>query len=147
MNTFRAFDDLSRRSLLAGAGAIGAAAAAGLRPASAQAKSVTAIMPGVFIPDQVRPLIEAKAGLKVENAPYVSPTDTLAKLLAPGGTSRYDLMISVTPFVRNPILGAKAGEEKVAPLDLSLIPNASKIMDLFKPDIVTPARTVADREP
>jgi len=126
-----------RRSLLVGAGALCVAAVSGIAPASAQAKPVTAIMPGVFMPDSLRPLIESKAGFKVENAPYVSPTDTLAKLLAPGGTSRYDLMISVTPFVRNPIIGAKAGDEKVMALDLSQIPNASKIMDLFKDDIVT----------
>lgn len=128
--------EIDRRSLLIGAGALGAAAAGGMTPAFAQAKPVTAIMPGVFMPDSVRTLIESKAGFKVENAPYVSPTDTLAKLLAPGGTSRYDLMISVTPFVRNPIIGAKAGDEKVMPIDLSQIPNASKIMDLFKDDIV-----------
>jgi spermidine/putrescine transport system substrate-binding protein len=128
---------VDRRSLLIGAGALGAAAATGMSPVYAQAKPVVAVMAGVFIPDSVRPLVETKAGFKVENAPYVSPTDTLAKLLAPGGTSRYDLMISVTPFVRNPILGAKAGDEKVAPIDMSLIPNASKIMNLFKDDIVT----------
>jgi len=129
--------DIDRRSLLIGAAALGAAAAGGVAPAFAQAKPVTAVMPGVFMPDSVRPLIESKAGFKVENAPYVSPTDTLAKLLAPGGTSRYDMMISTTPFVRNPIIGAKAGDEKVMPLDMSQIPNASKIMDLFKDDIVT----------
>jgi spermidine/putrescine-binding protein len=129
--------EIDRRSLIAGSAAAGAAALLGGVPALADDKPVTAIMPGPFIPDAVRLLIEKKAATKVENAPYVSPTDTLAKLLAPGGTSRYDLMISVTPFVRNPILGAKSGDEKVAPLDLSLIPNAVKIMDLFKPDIIT----------
>jgi spermidine/putrescine transport system substrate-binding protein len=127
---------VDRRSLLVGAGAIGAAAATGLSPVYAQTKPVVAIMPGPFIPDATRPLIETKAGFKVENQPYVSSTDTLAKLLAPGGTSRYDLMISVTPFVRNPIIGVKAGDEKVAAIDMSLIPNASKIMGLFKDDIV-----------
>jgi spermidine/putrescine transport system substrate-binding protein len=125
-----------RRSLIVGAGAIGATAAAGFSPVYGQAPPVAAVMVGAFIPDAIRPMLESKAGAKVENAPYVSPTDTLAKLLAPGGTSRYDLMISVTSFVRNPIMGAKGGDEKVAPLDLSLIPNASKIMDLFKNDIV-----------
>lgn len=127
---------LDRRSLLLGSAALGAASLTGTE-ALAQGKPITAIMPGVFIPDAVRPQIEAKAGVKVENAPYVSPTDTLAKLLAPGGTSRYDMMISITNFVRNPILGSKAGEEKVAALDMSLIPNASKIGNLFKNDIVT----------
>jgi spermidine/putrescine transport system substrate-binding protein len=129
--------ELDRRSLLLGSSAIGMMSLLGSRTASADAKSVVAVMPGVFIPDPVRPLIEAKAGVKVQNAPYVSPTDTLAKLLAPGGTSQYDLIVSVTPFVRNPIMGAKSGDEKVAPIDLSKVPNATKIMDLFKPDIVT----------
>jgi spermidine/putrescine transport system substrate-binding protein len=136
-NIPRPVGGLDRRTLIAGAGALGAATATGLSPVFAQAKPVVAIMAGVFIPDPLRPLIEGKAGAKVENAPYVSPTDTLAKLLAPGGTSRYDLMISISSFVRGPIMGAKSGEEKVAPLDLSLIPNASKIADLFKADIVT----------
>ncbi|HZP75050.1 MAG TPA: extracellular solute-binding protein [Pseudolabrys sp.] len=129
--------EMDRRALLLGSAAAGTLAWLGDGPAVAEDKPVTAIMPGPFIPDSVRPLIEKKANTKVENAPYVSPTDTLAKLLAPGGTSRYDLMISVTPFVRGPILGAKSGDEKVAPLNMSLIPNASKVMDLFKPDIVT----------
>jgi spermidine/putrescine transport system substrate-binding protein len=129
--------EIDRRSLLLGSTASGAAFVLAGGQALAEDKPVTAVMPGVFIPDTIRSLIEKTAGIKVENAPYVSPTDTLAKLLAPGGTSRYDLMLSVTPFVRNPILGAKTGEEKVAPLDLTLIPNASKITDLFKADIVT----------
>ena len=127
---------LDRRSLLLGAGTAGMASLLGSRTTFADAKTVVAVMPGVFIPDAVRPLIEQKAGVKIQNAPYVSPTDTLAKLLAPGGASQYDLMISVTPFVRNPIMGAKSGDEKVAAIDLTKVPNASKIMDLFKPDIV-----------
>lgn len=128
---------LDRRSMLLGCGAMGIASLMGSETTFADAKTVVAVMPGVFIPDAVRPLIEQKAGVKVQNAPYVSPTDTLAKLLAPGGTSQYDLMISVTPFVRNPIMGAKSGDEKVAAIDLAKVPNAAKIMDLFKPDIVT----------
>lgn len=127
---------LDRRTLLLGSTALGAASFAGA-PALAQGKPVTAIMPGVFIPDAIRPMVAAKANAKLENAPYVSPTDTLAKLLAPGGTSRYDMMISVTNFVRGPILGARAGDEKVLAFDMSLVPNASKIAPLFKDDIVT----------
>lgn len=127
---------LDRRQILAGSAALGASSFTG-GIAAAQAKPVTAVMAGVFIPDTLRPMVEGKAGVKVENAPYVSPTDTLAKLLAPGGTSRYDLMISITNFVRGPILGSRAGEEKVAPFDMSLIPNFSKLSDLFKPDVVS----------
>jgi spermidine/putrescine transport system substrate-binding protein len=128
--------ELDRRTWLLGCGALAMAQTMRPRTGWADERAVVAVMPGVFIPDAVRPLLEQKAGTKVENAPYVSPTDTLAKLLAPGGSSRYDLMISVTPFVRNPIMGAKSGDEQVAPIDLAKVPNATKIMDLFRPDIV-----------
>ena len=94
-------------------------------------------MPGVFLPDAGRPLLEKLADAKVENAPYVSPTDSLAKLMAPGGDSRYDLIITLTQFVKGSALGAKAGDERVMPLDLSLIPNIKNVMPLFKDDIIT----------
>lgn len=126
---------IDRRRVLLGSAAL-ALPPFGTRRARAEG-AIAAVMPGPLIPDGVRPLLEKKAGTRVENAPYVSPTDTLAKLMAPGGTAQYDLMVSTTPFVRDPILGARSGEEKVAPIDVSLIPNAGKIMDLFKPDIVT----------
>ena len=132
-----------RRTFLRGAGAAGLAGlAAGTLPVSgalAQSQSVVAIMPGVFIPDAARPIVEEMSGVKVENAPYVSPTDTLAKLMAPGGTSQYDMMISLTKFVKGPALGASDGDERVRALDMSNIPNAEKLMPLFAQDIVTRA--------
>lgn len=130
-----------RRTFLRGAGTAGLAGlAAGtlpLTPASAQSDSVVAIMPGVFIPDAARPIVEEMSGAKVENAPYVSPTDTLAKLMAPGGTSQYDMMISLTKFVKGPALGASDGDERLRALDMSNIPNAEKLMPLFAQDIVS----------
>ena len=108
-------------------------------PVFAQAKKVVAIMPGVFMPDAARPIVEQMSGVKVENAPYVSPTDTLAKLMAPGGTKNYDMMISLTQFVKGPALGEKDGDERLHALDMSKIPNANNLMPLFKKDIVTRA--------
>lgn len=133
-------NNINRRSLIKAGIAtslMAGVAPLGLGRAFAQSPSVTAVMPGVFLPDAVRPVLEGGAGVRVENAPYVSPTDTLAKLLSPGGTSRYDLMISVTEFVRNSVLGESEGDESVMPIDLSLVPNAQHIMPLFQPDIVT----------
>ena len=122
---------------VAGSGMLGLALAGGMSQSLlAQEKTVTAIMPGVFIPKEARPIIERLSGVKVENAPYVSPTDTLAKLMAPGGSARYDLMISVTDFVKGPALGRSPGDEKIAPLDLSKIPNARNLMPIFKSQIV-----------
>ena len=108
-------------------------------PVFAQAKKVVAIMPGVFMPDAARPIVEQMSGVKVENAPYVSPTDTLAKLMAPGGTKNYDMMVSLTQFVKGPALGEKDGDERLHALDMSKIPNAENLMPMFKKDIVTRA--------
>ena len=102
-----------------------------------QSKKVVAIMPGVFMPKSGRPIAEGMSGVKIENAPYTSPTDTLAKLMAPGGTKNYDLMISLIQFVKGPALGKNAGDERLHALDMSKIPNAANLMPLFKKDIVT----------
>ncbi len=138
--TRTALSGMSRRSFLTMPAVAAGAAALGLpgaRMAFAQGGSVTAVMPGVFIPDAARAVITSQTGIALENVPYVSPTDTLAKLLAPGGSSRYDLMISVTEFVRGPVMGASAGSENAMALDLSKIPNAQSIAPLFADDIVT----------
>ncbi|NKB49051.1 MAG: extracellular solute-binding protein [Alphaproteobacteria bacterium] len=132
-----------RRTFLKTAGVAGlgglAASTLPLSPVFAQAKKVVAIMPGVFIPDPARPIVEQLSGVTVENAPYVSPTDTLAKLMAPGGTKNYDMMVSLTQFVKGPALGEKDGDERLHALDMSKIPNAQNLMPLFKKDIVTRA--------
>ena len=132
-----------RRTFLKGAGitGVGGLAASTLPFASAfaQSQKVVAIMPGVFIPDPARPIVEQLSGVKVENAPYVSPTDTLAKLMAPGGTKNYDMMVSLTQFVKGPALGEKDGDERLHALNMSNIPNAQNLMPLFKKDIVTRA--------
>ena len=94
-------------------------------------------MPGVFMPDAGRPIVERMADVKLELAPYVSPTDTMAKISAPGGTVKYDLMVSLTEFVKGPVLGPGAGDEKALALDLDKIPNSKKLMPLFQDEIVT----------
>jgi hypothetical protein len=76
----------------------------------AQQKAISAVLPGVILTDG-REIIDKATG--TGKCALCPPTDTVAKLL-PGGTSRYDLMISNT-FVKGPILGAKAGDEKVRP--------------------------------
>ena len=131
-------DVSKRRKFLRQSGAVGAAALAGFPGLSAyaQQKTVTAVMSGAILPDKVRPIIENGAKVKVNNLPYVSPTDTVAKLLAPGGTSRYDLMVSVTTFMRGPLLGEREGQELAMPLDLAKVPNAAKLMPLFRDETI-----------
>lgn len=129
----------SRRELLKTGTLASAALAAGI-PTSvlAQTKAIRAVMPNVFIPDATRPIIaQQTGGLRVDNLPYVSPTDSLAKLMAPGGTSQYDMMITLTNFVRGPAMGERAGQEKILALNLGAIPNATKIMPAHKDEIIT----------
>jgi spermidine/putrescine-binding protein len=120
----------TRRSVLTGAAAMLGS------PALAADATVAAVMPGVFIPNAARPILEAQSHTHVENAPYISSTDTLAKLLAPGGTSRYDLMISVTQFLAKPSMGPRAGTEKIMALNMDLIPNAKYVMPLAQRDMI-----------
>ena len=131
----------SRRSFLKKSAYFGMASTFALNSSlnfsHAASDKVVAIMPGVFLPKEGRPIVESISNASVENAPYVSSTDTLAKLMAPGGTKNYDLMISLTQFVRGPALGAKDGDERLHALDMSKIPNAKNLMPLFKKDIVS----------
>jgi spermidine/putrescine transport system substrate-binding protein len=120
---------------LGGLAAGAALGAFGSVPAFAAEGSISGVMPGVVLPKTAREVVERSAGIKVENVPYVSPTDTVAKLLAPGGTSRYDLMISVTEFVKGPVLGRKAGDEKVRSFDMSKVPNAADLQSVFKDQV------------
>lgn len=133
--------DLNRRAFLqrAGVAAIGGATlgVGASWPALAQQSAVTAVMPSVFIPDEGRAVLERVTGVKVENAPYISPTDTIAKLMAPGGTGRYDIMASNTEFAIGPVLGEKSGDERARPINMDNVPNVKDIMPLFQKDIVT----------
>src|SRR5690606_33968803 len=56
--------------------------------------------------------------------------------VAPGGTKRYNVMMSHSIFSRAPVLGQAAGQEKAAALDLDLIPNYAHLADIFKKDVL-----------
>lgn len=118
---------IDRRRFLAGsAGVLGVA---GLPfSAKAQASSITALMPGVLLPEDMRPAAEAAIQGRLENHPYVSATDTVARLLAPGAQGRYDLVNSMINFVGDPLIAADVLE----PLDLSQIPNWDEVAPEWK---------------
>jgi spermidine/putrescine transport system substrate-binding protein len=131
--------EMGRRTALKAGGMLGMAMAAGV-PLSvfAQQQKVRAVMPNVFMPDAVRPIVIAQTGgIDVDNLPYVSPSDSLAKLMAPGGTSQYDMMVTLTNFAKGPALGAKTGDERLMALNMANIPNAKGIAKQFQQDIVT----------
>ena len=118
---------LDRRQFLAGSTA---AFGLGALPmgAFAQTASIGAVMPGVLLPEGLRPAAEAAIGGQLENLPYVSPTDTVARLLAPGAQGRYDLVINMMNFVTDPLMAADALE----PFDMSQIPNWDQLAPEWK---------------
>jgi spermidine/putrescine transport system substrate-binding protein len=127
---------LSRRALLqAGAGTVMLGGSPSVL--RAQDRSVLAIMPGVAMPDPAKAVLERRTGIRVEQIPYVSPTDSVAKLFAPGGTARYDFMVTNMYFVQVPLMGPKAGDEKIHAFDMSKMTNAGDIIELFKKQIPT----------
>jgi spermidine/putrescine transport system substrate-binding protein len=130
--------DAKRRKLVGGLGAAGGMAMLGM-PASVAAQSVTiqGMLNSLLLPEPLRPMVAQQADVRVELAPYTSVTDVVARLLAPGGTSRFDLMGTLTNVVRGPGLGPKAGDEKLRALNMAAIPNAQGILQSFRRDIIS----------
>ena len=121
--------------------AIGGGAGATLLWATgAHAQSVPTIntlVPNVTVSGKLRDIVEQEAHVKLNDEPFQSTPDAIARLLAPGGTQRYNLMLAQADFARLPVLGPRAGTEKVAELDLAKITNAADIADDFKKDIIS----------
>ncbi len=123
--------DVLRLGMTAGAAFV-------VRPASAQAPTeIEVLMTNLLMSPGLREIVEGEANVKITDAPFRTVTDSISRLLAPGGTSRFTLMHAQVEVARKPILGEKAGDEKIAALDLSKIPNASLISDIFKDNYIT----------
>jgi spermidine/putrescine-binding protein len=72
-----------------------------------------------------------KTGVELVKIPYVSPTDTLQKISAPGGIGITDLATLNAPFVK-PL----AERNLLLPIDYEKIPNAKTMYPLFEKDKV-----------
>lgn len=116
----------------------GAAVAAGISRGAAAAPDVTleVMLPNAIISGKAREIVEKAAGVKLSDAPFQSTPDAVSRLLAPGGTARFNINFGIVDFARQPVLGPSAGAEKVSALDLSKIPNFSKISAPFKGAII-----------
>jgi len=126
----------TRRLLLQGMGAVGASA---LLPgaAFAQQKSIDGLMVNGILGGPLRAMIEGPTGVKVNDGPFVSSTDNVAKLMAPGGGTRYDLFIGVSEFSRNPVLGAGPGKERGLAFDPAKVPNLKDLSAIARDDLGT----------
>lgn len=128
--------NINRRRLLKGVAAIGAAAGMGLSAtAVGAAESIDVVMVNAAIGGTLRAPLEAASGGKINDAPWQSTTDVVSRLTAPGGTSRYDLLIATADFVRTPALGPKAGSELVKAFDTTKMSNFSQVADAFQKDL------------
>jgi spermidine/putrescine transport system substrate-binding protein len=128
---------MSRRQLLAAGGAALTGIAAGIGPATAQSGgSIDALMVNSIIGGKLREIVEGKSGVKVADGPFVSSTDTIAKLLSPGSATRYDLLMSVSEFSRAPVMGSAPGQEKIIPFDPALVPNAKDLTPIGRDDVL-----------
>ena len=123
-----------RRTLLK-AGAAAALGTMGWAQAQ-QGPTLEVLLANALVGGPLKGILESEGKFKINDNPFQSSTDVVARLVAPGGTSRYNLMMSHSIFSRGPVLGAAAGQEKCAPLDLKLIPNYSQVSATFKEDIL-----------
>jgi len=126
---------MHRRDMLKlGAGAALAAGFGGA--AAAQEVTLEVMLPNAIISGKGREIVEKAAGVKLSDAPFQSTPDAVSRLMAPGGTSRFNINFGIVDFARQPVLGPSAGSEKVAALDLAKIPNFSKISAPYKGAII-----------
>ena len=134
----RSPSDLSihRRELLQIALASGLFSLPGLKAYAQASPEIEVLMTNALMGPALKEIVEREVKAKITDAPFRTVTDSLSRLLAPGGTTRFSLMHAQTEVVRNPILGEKPGDEKVAALDLTKIPNASQIVDIFQTNFI-----------
>ena len=134
------FDEHSRAAMdrrkflgtsLAGAAALGGFGTTG---AFAQGAEMTALMVNAMLGPTLKPIVEQEAKVTIKEGAFLSGTDTVSRLTAPGG-ARYDLMNSSFAFSSPVVMGPKAGAERVQPIDVSLIPNMKYINDPSKEGI------------
>jgi spermidine/putrescine transport system substrate-binding protein len=78
-------------------------------------------------------MFKEKTGITLRAAPYVSPTNTMGKLLS--GSAPYDAMITLSDLVR-PSLKEAVGRGVLHPIDLAKVPNSKDIGKLFDNDIM-----------
>ncbi len=78
-------------------------------------------------------LFKEKTGITVRAAPYISPTDTMGKLLS--GSGSYDAMITLTDLVR-PSLDEAVRRRVLHEIELTKVTNYKDIGTMFNNDIM-----------
>ncbi len=126
---------LDRREFLRWSVAAGLSGIGGYAQAQAGA-SLDVLLANALVSGPLKGILEKEANIKINDAPFQSSTDVVSRLVAPGGTGRFNLMMSHSIFSRGPILGEKSGGEKVSPIDVARVPNIAQVADPFKPEAI-----------
>ncbi len=126
---------VDRREFLKWSTAAGLGTFGGLAQAQAGA-TLDVLLANALVSGPLKGILEKEANIKINDAPFQSSTDVVSRLVAPGGTGRFNLMMSHSIFSRGPILGEKAGAEKVSAVDLKRVPNFAQVADTFKSEII-----------
>lgn len=135
MTQSRHSPQVNRRSVLLAGGATITAAAIGGGAGTAGAQSRT--LDVLMAPSPVRPelikLFKEKTGILVRPAPYVSPTDTMGKLLS--GNARFGMMNTLSDLVR-PSLEEAVNRDLLLSFETDKIPNFKSVAPLFQNEIM-----------
>ena len=126
----------SRRQFVAGLGAASAFAGMG-GGVSHAAEPVGFMGVNALISGPLREVLEKTVGAKINDGPFVSTTDNVARVATPGGAALFDVMVGTTSLSKAGVMGASSGQERVRPLDLPSIPNISQLEDFLKKDVGT----------
>lgn len=125
---------IDRRAVLTTSGIAALTVAMGSKRVFAQpGNTIDVIMPPSALRPEFLALFEQKTGIRVRPAPYVSPTDTMGKLLGSGG--RYDMMVTLSDLVR-PNLQEAVSRKVLTPIDLAKVSNVKDLAGLFRPDVM-----------
>jgi spermidine/putrescine-binding protein len=125
----RSFGSLSRRSVMKGAAALGAVAAAGFGATPAEAKTSVSLFgwqgydEGLRVGDFL-----AKSDIEVNFTP-IGNNDEIVTRLAGGGVGQMDI---VTPYMG--YIPLMVASELIEPIDESLVPNLAKVPEVFRND-------------
>ncbi len=128
---------LSRRQLLGGAAGLSLAGGLSLAPRAVYAQKngqLEVLMVNAMVSPTLKAILEKELDIKLIDGPFMSGTDTVSRLTAPGG-ARYDLMNSSFAFSHPVVMGAKAGAERVQAIDVAQIPNMKYINEPSKEGI------------
>lgn len=111
--------------------ALGAAAAMLAAPAARADSTLDVLMAPSALRPEIVEMFKQRTGITLRPAPYVSPADTLTRLLS--GTAPFGGMATLSDLVR-PNLAPAVSRRLLQPVDEATVPNLGHLAPAFGPD-------------